>query len=93
MRILFTIFILSLLLFPAVAYPATNWLPVVDQGNVSLSYPTGNASEKFTVTLEKDPARPGYSTTGSVRYGRGNYSPIKVLTGQGHMFAYAMQAQ
>ena len=93
MKILFIVFILSLLFFPALAYPATDWLPVVNQGNVNLSYPTGNASERFTVVMEKDHIDSGYKTMGSVRYGYGNYRPIKVLAGQGHMFAYAMQAQ
>jgi len=95
MRILFTIFILSILFFPVMAYPATDWLPVINQGNVSLSYPGGNASERFTVILEKDPVGLGYKTMGSVRYGRGNYTPIKLpVTFQGqHMTAYAMQAQ
>jgi hypothetical protein len=85
--------ILFALLSPSLAYPATDWLPVVDQGNVSLSYPGGNASERFTVTLEKAPGGPGsgYKTMGSVRYGYGNYTPIKVLAGQGHMIAYVMQ--
>lgn len=72
--------ILFALILPALAYPALDDLPteIVQMASLSQNYPFGGARENFTAIIEKDSP---FKTMGSVRYGYGNYSPIKADAG------------
>lgn len=78
-----------MLIFPAVSYPAMD-LPtqIVEQYNLSQSYPTRNCSDRFIAIIEEDRS---VQYTGSVRYGYGDHSPIAIPAGQGFMKAFTLQ--
>jgi len=87
----FLFLLLMLLIFPAMAYPVLDSLPtqIVEQHNLTQSYPSGNVSDKFlAVIIERDSP---FKDSGSVRYGRGDCSPSIIPAGQGFNLAFTLQ--
>lgn len=87
----FLIPLLLLLIAPAMAHPALDSLPtqIVEEYNLSQSYPGGNVSDHFlAIIIERDSP---FQDSGSVRYGRGDCSPSIIPAGQGFNLAFTLQ--